>query len=429
MVVPSRRPSSSRAAATWRSLWVSTPMVTRGGGVCAMVVVAILSMRRGGWSHRPGGRTTLRRVWWQQAPIRSHVPGRCCCWWRPRRRADSSDSHQAVVRKASPGRDRTSVARPRPGPTDLLPGSKPVEPRVRPSPRPRDKQHGGHGSGRQIDSRARSQWVFGSGPHLDHRRDHRSGCWPPTARRPGGCRDGLSAGGIWTPACRGLSGSGRLARPPFGAHADRVQAGPGPVGLAPPAELVQELMVEALPHAGALPVAQPPPASDRATTTQLPGGQQPPGDAGAQLIHDAGQCGAIVDARPAAVAAWWWGRQRLDRLPELLGHKGFGRDGHGPNSAHDHPQPQESVEGRKQALIGGSFTTCSADHEGYLATEGAGSGGRGNILCSSASTGSPGRSLITVGSLLTVLDRVLLLARLPGGAAPSRESRRASGSS
>src|SRR6266508_969452 len=37
MVVPSRRLSWSLAAATCRSLWVSTPTVTRGGWGCAMV--------------------------------------------------------------------------------------------------------------------------------------------------------------------------------------------------------------------------------------------------------------------------------------------------------------------------------------------------------------------------------------------------------
>jgi hypothetical protein len=93
-------------------------------------------MRRGGWSHRPGGRTTLRRVWWQQAPIRSRVPGRCCCWWRPRRRADSSDlSHQAVVRKAA----QAATA----------PASR------------------GHGLGRRISCQAASRWSPESGRHRD----------------------------------------------------------------------------------------------------------------------------------------------------------------------------------------------------------------------------------------------------------------------
>jgi hypothetical protein len=65
--------------------------------------------------------------------------------------------------------------------------------------------------------------------------------------------------------------------------------------------------VQPLPHPGALPVAQPPPAGDRATTTQLPGGQQPPGDARAQLIDDPRQGGAVIDAgggRRSGVVGW-----------------------------------------------------------------------------------------------------------------------------
>jgi hypothetical protein len=60
--------------------------------------------------------------------------------------------------------------------------------------------------------------------------------------------------------------------------------------------------MELLPHAGVLPVAQAPPAGDRAAAADLVGGQQPPGDAGAQLVDDAGQRGAVIDAGAAAVA-------------------------------------------------------------------------------------------------------------------------------
>jgi hypothetical protein len=58
-------------------------------------------------------------------------------------------------------------------------------------------------------------------------------------------------------------------------------------------------VVELLPHAGALPVVQPPPAGYRAAAAELVDRQQPPGDAGAQLVDDAGQAGAVVDAGPA----------------------------------------------------------------------------------------------------------------------------------
>jgi hypothetical protein len=57
--------------------------------------------------------------------------------------------------------------------------------------------------------------------------------------------------------------------------------------------------MQPLPDAGALPVAQPPPAGDRAAAAELVDRQQPSGDAGAQLVDDAGQAGAVVDAGPA----------------------------------------------------------------------------------------------------------------------------------
>src|SRR5512132_1073761 len=46
MVTPRRRPSWSRAAATWTCLWVSTPTVTRAGSRCAMVVLPSFLLRR-----------------------------------------------------------------------------------------------------------------------------------------------------------------------------------------------------------------------------------------------------------------------------------------------------------------------------------------------------------------------------------------------
>jgi hypothetical protein len=76
-------------------------------------------------------------------------------------------------------------------------------------------------------------------------------------------------------------------------------------------------MVESSPDASALPITQPPPAGDRAVAAKFAGGQQPPGDAGAELVDDPGQSGAVVDAGPAATAAWGWGEQGLDGLPKL----------------------------------------------------------------------------------------------------------------
>jgi hypothetical protein len=133
MVVASRRPCWSRAAATWVCLWVSTPMVTRGGG--GMPWWWCHPLDATGRVVAPAGRadnTATSLV--AQAPIRSRVPGRCCCWRRPRRRTDNSDSrHQAGGRRGqaqvatAPSSRGHSL-----GPTDLLAGSKPVEPRVRP---------------------------------------------------------------------------------------------------------------------------------------------------------------------------------------------------------------------------------------------------------------------------------------------------------
>jgi hypothetical protein len=46
-------------------------------------------------------------------------------------------------------------------------------------------------------------------------------------------------------------GFGPVSQPPLGAHADRVEAGAGPVESAVVAQLVQEQVVELLPDAGA----------------------------------------------------------------------------------------------------------------------------------------------------------------------------------
>jgi hypothetical protein len=53
-------------------------------------------------------------------------------------------------------------------------------------------------------------------------------------------------------------GLGPVSSPPFGAHAERVQASSRPVKLAVVAELIEQQMVQTLPDPGALPVAQPP---------------------------------------------------------------------------------------------------------------------------------------------------------------------------
>jgi hypothetical protein len=68
------------------------------------------------------------------------------------------------------------------------------------------------------------------------------------------------------------TGLGPVSAPTLGAHAHAVQARPRPVELAFAAELVEQQVVELLPHAGALPVVQASPAGDRAAAAKLPDG-------------------------------------------------------------------------------------------------------------------------------------------------------------
>jgi hypothetical protein len=56
--------------------------------------------------------------------------------------------------------------------------------------------------------------------------------------------------GAWRAACA----VGPVSSPPFGAHAQRVDAGARPVESALAAELVQQQVVQPLPDASALPV-------------------------------------------------------------------------------------------------------------------------------------------------------------------------------
>jgi hypothetical protein len=72
-------------------------------------------------------------------------------------------------------------------------------------------------------------------------------------------------------------------------------------------------------------VTQAPPAGDRAATAELAGGQQPPRNAGAQLVDDPGQRGTVVRTGSAAVAAWRRRQQGLDRLPQLIGDEDIGQ--------------------------------------------------------------------------------------------------------
>src|SRR5215218_2519422 len=142
MVTPRRRPSWSRAAATWTCLWVSTPTVTRAGSRCAMVVLPSFLLPR---VVAPAGRadntaTSLVATGsYQVTPLRS-VPltaavasGRQVLSQAPGRWGQGSDPRQDRARDKHGGHGR---------PTGPKPGIPPVAYRVR--------------------------------SHRDHHRDHRS---------------------------------------------------------------------------------------------------------------------------------------------------------------------------------------------------------------------------------------------------------------
>jgi hypothetical protein len=111
LTVSRQRPSWSLAWATWRSRWVSTPTVTRGRSGWAMVVIAVSLLRSGGGRHAPAGRADSTATGLAPQARRSRSPG----WWHRWR----------------PQRESTGLAR----------GTRPVEQRVRRSPRPPPPHH------------------------------------------------------------------------------------------------------------------------------------------------------------------------------------------------------------------------------------------------------------------------------------------------
>jgi hypothetical protein len=71
--------------------------------------------------------------------------------------------------------------------------------------------------------------------------------------------------------CPGQSGSGRSARPPFRPHRHPVDACPGPIQQLRVGELVEDELVQPVPHAGVLPLAQPSPRGVSGSAPQLLG--------------------------------------------------------------------------------------------------------------------------------------------------------------
>ncbi len=115
-------------------------------------------------------------------------------------------------------------------------------------------------------------------------------------------------------------GFGPVYAPPGGSHTGRVQAGPAQVQLVGLAQFGQQDMMQTMPHAGGLPVAQTPPAGHAAAVAQFQR-QIFPGDAGAEDVDDAVEGLLITDARsPSLGRGLHWRDQRFDALPQRGGN-------------------------------------------------------------------------------------------------------------
>ena len=95
------------------------------------------------------------------------------------------------------------------------------------------------------------------------------------------------------------------------------------VQLAEGAQFGQQQLVQGRPDACLGSVPQPPPAGDAGAAHQA-GGQLVPVDPGLEHEDDAGQRGTVTDRPTTRIAmparSWWW-QQRLDPLPQSVGHK------------------------------------------------------------------------------------------------------------
>lgn len=119
----------------------------------------------------------------------------------------------------------------------------------------------------------------------------------------------LTEDAAWCRVCRDRSGSARCSPPPRGGgggggHTGRVQAGSAQVQLVGSPQFGQQDLMQAMPDAGGLPVAQPAPTGHAAAVAQIQG-KFFPWDAGTQDIDDAVEGLLIADARPPS-----FGRRR-----------------------------------------------------------------------------------------------------------------------
>jgi hypothetical protein len=135
--------------------------------------------------------------------------------------------------------------------------------------------------------------------------------------------------------------------PPFGAHAERVQAGSGPVELAVAAELIEQQVVQTPPD--------PARCQSRSRRQQVAGLPSSPAGAAARgrrcvAGRRCDKHGALVDARSAAVAAWWSGQQWLDGLHNMSGTRASTLVVIATDHAREQGEQQEPAEGWKHAL-------------------------------------------------------------------------------
>lgn len=117
------------------------------------------------------------------------------------------------------------------------------------------------------------------------------------------------------PRSVGFGPTSSLAVPPFGRHRGAIDTRPRPVDLVRLTQPIQERQVQAVPHAGRLPVAEPPPTGHPTPPAQF-GGQVLPGDARLEHEQDARQTRPIRNAGATTSRFGRLGRQqRLDDSP------------------------------------------------------------------------------------------------------------------
>ncbi len=119
-----------------------------------------------------------------------------------------------------------------------------------------------------------------------------------------------------------------ILSPSFCGHARRVQARPRPVDPIGFAKAVEQDPVQASPHPGLLPVAQPPPAGRAGPAAHLPG-EHLPRDAALEHEDDAAREGRPdVQAWPTTPRLRQFERQeRLDGFPQLVTDQFFSHTG------------------------------------------------------------------------------------------------------